>query len=60
MCDLAFTRGILSGVAWATHLLRPLSMQPRPTCPYPIWRPLKRFCWRLGLMYGVHQTLHRQ
>ena len=58
--DLSFHRGLLTGVHWAITLLRPLSATPRPRCPYPLWRPLRRLCWRLGFSMGVYQTLYRR
>ena len=53
-------RGIITGVAWAHQLLRPGYIGPRPTCPYPIWRPIRRLCWRLGVAYGTYSVLHRR
>lgn len=58
--DLAFHRGILTGTAFALQLLRPMSSAPRPKCPYRIWRPLRRLCWRLGFSLGAFQVLHRR
>jgi hypothetical protein len=60
MRDLAFSRGVLSGTHWAMTLLRPLSLTPRPRCPYPFWRPILRIVWYLGFSYGCHSTLHRR
>lgn len=56
--DIAAHRGILSGTAWAMQLLEPLSVAPRPTCPYPFWRPIRRLAWRIGFSWGVYSVLH--
>lgn len=56
--QLAFQRGLLTGTHWAMQLLKPLSMAPRPSCPYRPWRPLRRLCWHMGFRMGVWHTLH--
>jgi hypothetical protein len=58
--EMAMHRGVVTGVAWAHQLLQPLSTAPRPKCPYPIWRPLRRFAWRMGVAFGTYSVLHHR
>lgn len=58
--DLAFHRGILSGTHYGMQLLRPASVAARPSCPYRLWRPIRRLCWRLGFSLGAYQVLYRR
>lgn len=58
--ELAHHRGVLSGRNYAASLLRPASTMRKPVCPYPFWRPFRRFAWRLGMAMGTIEILHER
>jgi hypothetical protein len=57
--ELAHHKGVVTGRIYAASLLRPAHTMARPKCPYPIWRPFRRFAWRLGMSAGVFEVLYR-
>jgi hypothetical protein len=59
MLELAHHKGVVAGRNYAASLLRPAHAMTKPPCPYPIWRPLRRFAYRLGFSMGVFEVLYR-
>jgi hypothetical protein len=57
--ELAHARGVVTGRIYAASLLRPAHTLKKPVCPYPFWRPFKRFAWKFGLAMGTFEVLHR-
>lgn len=57
--DLAHTKGVVTGRIYAASLLRPAHTMRKPRCPYPFWRFVSCFAWRLGFAMGVFEVLYR-